>query len=133
MNIYLAAQFKEQMLMREWRRLLQDAGHIVTSRWLGEDAIVINSKLSLDAGMIDLEDIDKAEIVISHTLSRGDLFTGGGRHIEFGYALAKGKRLINVGGWENVFHSQAKTVDTIEEAISILNEPKQNGYWGLGD
>lgn len=121
MKIYLCAQFKEQPLMRHWRKLLEEAGHSVTSRWLGVDEVDEKSKLALDAAKVDLEDIDAAEVVLSHTLNRGDLFTGGGRHIEFGYALAKGKCLINVGGYENVFHSKSTTVLTIEEAIRLLD------------
>jgi hypothetical protein len=29
---------------------------------------------------------------------------GGGRHVEFGYGMAKGKRLVLIGERENVFH-----------------------------
>jgi hypothetical protein len=69
---------------------------------------------------MDLSDIDASECVISHTLNRGDLYTGGGRHIEFGYALARGKRLFNVGGHENVFHHLAITVSSIEDVLKYL-------------
>ena len=71
----------------------------------------------------DLEDINRADIVLSKTLNRGELFTGGGRHIEFGYAYAKGKDLINVGGYESVFHKlpQVVTVEKIEDAIEWIN------------
>jgi hypothetical protein len=120
-RIYLCAQFKEQELMKEWRRLLHNAGHVVMSRWL--DKLPSNDKVAgANEATMDLIDIDIAEYVISHTLSRGDLFTGGGRHVEFGYALARHKNLINVGGYESVFHylSQVKTVKTIEEAIACL-------------
>lgn len=120
MKIYLCAQFKEQALMMQWAEQLINAGHIVTSRWLGATEEVTNSPSAHNAADIDLNDIDNSEVVISKTLNRGDLFTGGGRHIEFGYALAKGKRLINIGGFESVFHSQAETFTTIEEVIECL-------------
>lgn len=120
MNIYLCAQFKEQALMLVWAEKLINSGHTITSRWLGAKEEGTNSKIAKDAADIDLDDIDKSEIVISHTLNRGDLYTGGGRHIEYGYALAKGKRLINIGGFESVFHSLADTVSSIEEAIELL-------------
>ena len=126
MKIYLAAQFKEQQLMREWRALLRQNGHMVTSRWLevkesGLDET--HSPDAIDEAFKDLYDIRMAEIVISHTLKRGDMFTGGGRHIEFGFALALEKKLINVGGCESVFHRlpQVITVPTIEQAIEIVN------------
>ena len=119
MKIYLAAQFKEQAFMREWRRLLHDAGHLVTSRWIDE----VPDTLSDDeASEVCLADIDICTIFISHTLSRGDLYTGGGRHVEYGYALKSGKILINIGGKENVFHSRAIYFPTIEKAIKWINE-----------
>ncbi len=122
MKIYLAAKFSEQLLMRDWRIKLTLAGHLVTSRWLEADEEDEKQSIAGKAALIDLEDIDAAELVISKTLNRGDLFTGGGRHIEFGYSFAKGKRLINVGGYESVFHQlpNVLTVNTIEEAIEHL-------------
>jgi len=122
MKIYLAAQFKEQKLMKEWRELLRQSGHYVTSRWL-EVSESTEKNNAIDEAFKDLYDIRMAEIIISHTLKRGDLFTGGGRHIEFGFALALEKKLINVGGYESIFHQlpQVITVSTIEQAIEIVN------------
>lgn len=122
MKIYLAAQFKEQKLMREWRKLLRQNGHYVTSRWLEVSEATEKESASVEAAK-DLHDIHASEIMISHTVNRGDLFTGGGRHIEFGFALALEKKLINVGGYESVFHQlpQVITVSTIEQAIEIVN------------
>ncbi len=37
--------------------------------------------------------------------SRGSGYSRGGRHVEAGYALAKGKYLVLVGPRENVFYS----------------------------
>jgi nucleoside 2-deoxyribosyltransferase len=125
MKIYLAAQFSEQALMKEWRKLLRQNGHYITSRWLEvkesglDEAHKTNAA---DEAAKDLQDIKASEIVISKTINRGDMFTGGGRHIEFGYALALDKMLINVGGYESIFHKLAITVPTIEQAIEIVNE-----------
>lgn len=123
MKIYLAAQFKEQPLMRQWEVKLKAAGHKVTSRWLyhTEEDLKNNPNEAYNKANIDLCDIDISDCMISHTLNRGDLFTGGGRHIEYGYAMAKGKKLINVGGSESVFHTIAITVPTIEDAIGMLD------------
>lgn len=120
-RIYLCAQFKEQELMREWRRLLHNESHVVTSRWLDAKGESTDSHLdAMGACRIDLDDIDNADYVISKTLTRGELFTGGGRHVEFGYAIAKQKKLINVGGYENVFHHVAIVVPTIVKALEFL-------------
>lgn len=120
MKIYLAAQFKEQPLMLQWSIFLKHHGHYITSRWLMANETKLKSLEAYFEAMKDLEDIDSCDIFISQTLNRGELYTGGGRHIEFGYALAKGKKLINVGGNESVFHTLAITVPTIEETIELL-------------
>jgi len=120
MKIYLAAQFKEQDIMIQWSILLREHGHFITSRWLFATEELTNTSKAYNAATIDLEDIDEAECLISSTLKRGELFTGGGRHIEYGYALAKGKKLINVGGFESVFHNLAITVPFIQDALPYL-------------
>jgi nucleoside 2-deoxyribosyltransferase len=121
MNIYLAAKFDEQPVMLQWAQFLRHHGHFITSRWL-----LANETISIEQhqseALKDLSDIDICDIMISKTHNRGDLFTGGGRHIEFGYAYAKGKLLINVGGWEAVFHHLPGviTVSSIEDTLKYL-------------
>lgn len=54
----------------------------------------------------DLEDLMRADCCISFTCEPGKPQgrNRGGRHVEFGYALARGYRLIVVGFRENIFH-----------------------------
>lgn len=120
MKIYLASQFKEQETMIQWSILLREHNHFITSRWLFATEELTNTSNAYDAAKVDLEDIDEAECLISSTLNRGELFTGGGRHIEYGYALAKRKKLINVGGFESVFHNLAITVPYIKDVLPYL-------------
>jgi len=131
MKIYLCAQFSEQALMQAWKSILEDYNYTITSRWLYAIEADLATAGTSNAEM-DLEDINEADVVISKTLKRGDMFTGGGRHIEFGYAYAKGKHLINVGGYESVFHKlpQVITVSAIFAAIPILDRLK-NGETSL--
>lgn len=111
-KIYLAARFSRNDEMRGVRDFLVALGHEVTSRWIdlhGGDqqesaaAEVLNSDPASVAhfGRHDLEDLDAADTVISFTGSGGK----GGRHIEFGYGLARGKRMVAVGPRENIFHT----------------------------
>jgi hypothetical protein len=53
-------------------------------------------------GIADLQDILAADTVISFTEVGGGK---GGRHVEFGYALALGKHMILVGPREHIFHT----------------------------
>ena len=52
----------------------------------------------------DCEDLMAADTVIIFTEIPNTILATGGRHVEFGLALAQGKRMIIVSPRENVFH-----------------------------
>lgn len=115
MKFYLAARFSRHPEMQGIRDVLAVLGHEVTSRWIDQHGgaqlesaaqAALNSDPESVAhfGQHDLEDIDAADAVVSFTFEGG---TGGkgGRHVEHGYALGRGKRVIVVGARENIFHT----------------------------
>ena len=123
MKIYLAAPFSEMPLMRKWAIQLQNAGHICTSSWLNADPKDPWGN-GQESALIDLEDIDNSDALISFVLP-DSTYPRGSRHVEFGYALAKGKIMINIGpGSENIFHDlpQVSRFNTIEDAIVWLSK-----------
>jgi hypothetical protein len=101
--------------MRGVRDVLHAMGHTVTARWIDCHPDVVgdfSSSFTVETlaerpqdcaplGQHDLDDIDAADAVISFTSTGGK----GGRHVEFGYGIAKGKRSIVVGAREHVFHT----------------------------
>jgi hypothetical protein len=100
--------------MQGIRDVLEGLGHFVTSRWIDCHAGKyltsftpehLNSDPEYCSALAnyDLEDLRAAETVISFTDTQGG--GKGGRHVEFGYALALNKRVILVGPRENVFHT----------------------------
>jgi nucleoside 2-deoxyribosyltransferase len=113
-RIYLAARFSRNDEMRGVRDVLTAIGYEITSRWIdlhgGEQkesaaAAVLNSDPASVAhfGEHDIEDLRAADVVVSFTSP--DNVGKGGRHIEFGYGLALGKRMVVVGPRENIFHT----------------------------
>lgn len=110
MKIYLAAPFGDREKMEAAADRLKTYGFEITARWVygGEDGLTLE-----EIALLDLEDVDRADTVISFTFPRGTLTSGGGRHVEFGYGLARGKRLVVIGYRENVFH-HAPSVDVYE-------------------
>lgn len=112
MRIYLAAAFQRQAEMRGKRQELRMMGHAVTSRWLdqesatafgwGQAEIAEGSFAVQEQARRDIEDITAAQAVFSFT--DGDLARGG-RHVEFGIAIALGKRLWVIGPREHLFHT----------------------------
>jgi hypothetical protein len=80
--------------------VLRGLGYEITSSWISASQPMGNSGIALT----DISDIDMADAVMSFTEVPGTMTTSGGRHVEFGYGLARGKRLIIIGSQENVFH-----------------------------
>jgi len=103
--LYLAGRYGRREELAIYAHRLRNRGHIVTSRWLDltypEDPIDIKTRCELADR--DLEDLRAAEVLISFTEPSDSVYGRGGRHVEFGIALALGKTLHVVGHRENVF------------------------------
>lgn len=111
MKVYLCGRYSRRDQLRSVREELQELGHVVTSRWLDTSwrekddsgSAAAPAEYRAEFAVKDLEDVAAADCVIAFTeepRSGGR----GGRHVEFGAALALGKRLIVVGHRENLFH-----------------------------
>lgn len=116
---YFAARYSRHAEMRERREQLAAAtGGVVTSRWIdchdGEletshtpDALNARPGECWKHGAIDLDDLDQADTIVSFTGNGGG--GKGGRHIEHGYAIAMGMRIVVIGPRENIFHCYPET------------------------
>ena len=100
MKVYLAAPYASMPATREEARHFESAGHEVTARWLNGDE---EGKGEAAGAQMDIDDIERADALVIYTFERGTKFTGGGRFVEMGYALALAKHVVVVGGRENVF------------------------------
>jgi nucleoside 2-deoxyribosyltransferase len=100
-NIYIAAPYPLRPVAITVMHDLEAAGHRVTSSWLRTGCQDDDCTLTARR---DLEDIDVADaLLVLQPDDWHDKGTGG-RHIEFGYALAKGKQLIVFGEPSTNFH-----------------------------
>jgi nucleoside 2-deoxyribosyltransferase len=109
-RVYLASQYPRRNEMREAAKELSNNGIGVTSRWLEETA-PLNSQLNdtpmyenLHAAEVDTEDIRRCDTLILFSENPLTGLPRGTHHAEFGYALGLGKRVVVIGGPENVFH-----------------------------
>jgi len=104
---------------------LEACGHMVPARWLlGEHqvhgleaarAVEADGPIPADQAVLfaqdDVEDLLDADVVVAFTSEPRSGATRGGRHVEFGIALAlrflgrEAPRLYIVGPLENVFHA----------------------------
>jgi nucleoside 2-deoxyribosyltransferase len=110
-KVYLAARFSRLPELLGYKAELEAAGIAVTSRWLlgghewvgtaDEDIPVEhNAKFAAE----DIEDLMAADVVVCFTEPPRSGPARGGRHVEFGYALAMNKQVLCVGHRENVFY-----------------------------
>lgn len=109
MKVYLAARYSRKDEMREYADRLQRADHHVTSRWVevkhNVEDIDRERELASRYALEDSEDLTAADAVVVFTEPPRKELTRGGRHVEFGMALALQKRLFVVGPSENVFYA----------------------------
>lgn len=130
MKIYLASRYSRRDQMREVAKRMEGAGHEVTSRWLQTEWVNRPNSSSASPpeyrgqyASIDMEDVRAADCVVNFTEAPGD-GSRGGRHVEFGLALAWGKRLIVLGYRENLFHNHPSVefVASVGELMVLLGD-----------
>lgn len=121
-KIYLAGSYLRRAELFERAKDLVQAGHTVTSRWLKGNAD-IDTQDQVD---MDLVDLLASDTVLSFVEPQGN-YTTGGRHVEFGYALALNhtgdeRRLMLVGWPENIFHhdQDVEQFPSFEAALEAL-------------
>lgn len=112
MKIYIAARFSRRSECNALAHRLMEMGHTITSRWVKPDSDhVMPTGLSRQASdserqrfaTEDCQDIEKCDAMVS--LMEEPRSDGrGGRHVEFGIALARAKLLFIIGPRETVFH-----------------------------
>lgn len=118
MKIYLASRYSRREEMVAAAALLVKHGHIVTSRWILGDHQVDDRGLSEQAheaertrfATEDYDDLRAADCTISFTEPPRSTSSRGGRHVEFGMAMALGQLCVVIGPRENVFHCLPKVV-----------------------
>ena len=112
MRIYLASRYSRRLEMLEIAEQLRRLGHTVTSSWItgkhetrpGIDANGTEEERRTWAEE-DIKDLNYSEALVAFTEEPNAEGRGrGGRHVEYGFALALDLLLTVVGPRENVFH-----------------------------
>lgn len=105
-KVYLAASWRRQARMRDWRAHLEAwAGAEVTARWIDmPEAAMTDEAAQQAAAEVCLADVEAADILVCLAETPDEGYLTGGRHVEVGYALALGRPVHLVGAAENVFH-----------------------------
>lgn len=124
MKIYIAAKYAKRYELRPVVEQLRAMGHECTSQWIdnGEE-----SKGQRAAALMDLADVDRADMVIFLAEHHRSQNIGGGRWFEFGYAFAKEKKIIVVQpgeAFETVFCAlpYVTPVASIADALAFIGQ-----------
>lgn len=123
MRIYLSAQWSRRDEIEGYAERLREAGHDVVSRWhsgmMGDDrrGSIKDWRRWAHA---DLSAIDRCEAFIAFTEPQGT-YSRGGRHVEWGYALANQLRPVEVvGPFESQFYALAdQRWDDVDDMLRI--------------
>jgi nucleoside 2-deoxyribosyltransferase len=129
-KVYLAARYSEKHEMALQAEVFEKNGLEVTSTWLAEShhPDTKMSEVHVDDltcyAYNDLRDIDAADWLVFSSVEPTTPTVRGGRHVEFGYALARGKKILVVGPEENIFHHLPNVVHVSdwESALTLLKE-----------
>lgn len=135
MKIYLAARYSRRDELCTYAEELMAHGHHITSRWLLGNHQITDAGLSEEGSQEERErfavedwtDLMSADTCISFTEVPRSGSSRGGRHVEFGAALAAGKMCVVVGPRENVFHCLPQVVyypdwKAVQKALDPLRE-----------
>lgn len=136
MKVYIAAKWARRFVMREVSHAIVAEGHVVTSRWLWQDADE-NEKEWTEGALMDVGDVRAADVCLTYPEEYRSKNTGGGRHFEFGLAYGLGKKLIIVGKPEIIFHHLPgiSICEDLKEAIDwldLMQEKRRDAYLMTG-
>jgi nucleoside 2-deoxyribosyltransferase len=108
-RFYLASRYSRREELLGVRDVIESLGGEVTSRWLNGDHQIADGEEGNAAShgerfaLEDMNDLNLADIVLVFTEKPRETNSRGGRHVEFGMALALNKHVIVIGPRENVF------------------------------
>ena len=119
-SVYLSARFHRRDELDEYREALEERGVEVTSRWLTDQPPELTERAWRELASKDRDDVERADVLV--LFAEAGNAGGGGRHVEFGVALALRKRLIVVGAVENLFQrlSEVEVVETWNDALRLI-------------
>ena len=119
LSIYLAGRYQSKDKLAKIGNALKDQGYEITARWLYDF-----QGSAKESAVGDMDDVKKADYLVSFTEEPAIGYNTGGRHVEFGAAWAWGKKLVLVGPRENIFHHLPDVVQvySVEELYIYLAE-----------
>jgi nucleoside 2-deoxyribosyltransferase len=130
MRIYLAGQYARKLELREYAEQAKAVGIYVGADWLEESEAPeatldsVSDKVRSKYAQHDWWDIGACDEFVFFAEPQENQPPRGGRHVEFGMAIALGKPIVVIGQPENIFHYlpgiKIEFFDTWNSALAYL-------------
>jgi nucleoside 2-deoxyribosyltransferase len=126
MRVYIAAPWLRRPEAIEAGERFKAAGHELTCRWFQHETDgdpLDSTGLTCDpAGIVfqaneDIADVQDADVLVVLNLQMSE-----GKAVETGIAIATGIPVISVGARSNIFQSLGYEVDTVDDALDLLEQ-----------
>jgi nucleoside 2-deoxyribosyltransferase len=110
---YLGGPGELKEMAKAIAQALRDKGHVISSTWHDVDDPEAEETALRDFSQIE----DAEEFILLNPAEWAHKGTGG-RHVEFGYAVARGKDMIVLGSRTNIFH-RIETIRVVEQLEDV--------------
>lgn len=129
LKIYIASRWDDRDDALMIKKFIEERGLICTSTWLtphDEQSMDALKKAVIEKprqrAIKDFEDIDASDVYLVYSPTKSHRNGTGGKHVEMGYAMAKGKTCVLVGVRENIFHYHpaVRVVDGVEAFLKLM-------------
>jgi len=123
-KVYVAAPWIHRDQAINAGKVLREAGYEVTSRWFTHEGdpndstgITVELEKIQNQAIEDFQDVLAADVIVVLNIAKSE-----GKAVETGFALAHGIDLISVGKRSNIFQSLGVEVETLADAVAVLNQ-----------
>ena len=133
MKIYIAARYSRKEAALTLSQQLSKRGYVITSTWTIEPESPNVQLTDVSPGTLeryairDVAEIDAADVFLLMSDPPTEAHPRGGKHVEFGYAYAKGKRCIVYGPQENIFHT-LPDITVVSTRTALLDELRREQF-----
>lgn len=123
MRVYIAAPWPLRKDAAQLRAQLAVAGIGCTSNWIDVEKRTASDVQRIKMAQMDLGDVRDADALVLLNPDSYENKGTGGRHVEVGYALALGRRVIVFGSISNIFHHlpEVTIINTLEALVEQLS------------
>ena len=119
-DMYLAAKYDKRKALLPIAAVLMLNGHTVTSKWLDGSHDGTSAEDSEKYSELDIDHINNSDMLVLFNLPIGGAEHSSGRHVEFGYALAKCMKTVVVGPGHCIFYTQAtEYYPTVDDFLKV--------------